>query len=128
MTPATTTPGRWTPATRQTARLLRLIAHLLHARLQALRGRAGRRERSRLWAVQLLKILNVRMVVSGTVPRGSEPALIVANHTSWLDIHVLAAVTGARFVAPAEVRHVPVIGAIAAAAGIFPVSRNSRRD
>jgi 1-acyl-sn-glycerol-3-phosphate acyltransferase len=54
--------------------------------------------------------LNVR--VAGTPVRG-EGVLIVANHTSWLDIVIFSAVQPLSFVAKAEIAHWPFFGTLA---------------
>ena len=60
----------------------------------------------------LLVALGVRVHVRGDVtPR--RPTVLVANHVSWLDIPVLAAVAPVRFVSKAEVGSWPVIGWLA---------------
>jgi 1-acyl-sn-glycerol-3-phosphate acyltransferase len=58
------------------------------------------------------RILDVRIT---TVGRRSDerPLLIVANHTSWLDISVISAVAPVVFVAKREVASWPVVGLLA---------------
>ncbi len=81
------------------------------------------------WARKLLAILRVRVVVHGRPPavRG-EGALIVANHVSWLDIHVLHSLLPTRFVSKAEVRDWPLIGWMAARAGTLYLERGKKSD
>jgi len=66
----------------------------------------------------LLATVGVRVVSRGRPPavRGGG-ALLVANHVSWLDIHVIHSLLPARFVSKAEVRNWPVIGWLADKAG-----------
>ena len=47
----------------------------------------------------------------------------VANHVSWLDIPLIAACETTRFVAKSDVRHWPVAGWLADAAGTFYIRR-----
>ena len=54
--------------------------------------------------------------------------LLAANHISWLDIVVMHAGRHCRFVSKAEVRHWPLIGTLATAAGTLFIERESRRD
>jgi hypothetical protein len=54
--------------------------------------------------------------------------LLVANHISWLDILVLHAARHCRFVSKSDVRHWPLIGTLATAAGTLYIERASRRD
>jgi 1-acyl-sn-glycerol-3-phosphate acyltransferase len=56
------------------------------------------------------------------------PALLVANHISWLDILVMHAARHCRFVSKSDIQHWPLIGALATAAGTLYIERASRRD
>lgn len=58
------------------------------------------------------RLIGVRMNVTGTVAR-DHPVLIVANHTSWLDIPVLSAVAPISFVAKKEVGGWPFVATLA---------------
>ncbi|MFE9656005.1 lysophospholipid acyltransferase family protein [Micromonospora sp. NPDC006431] len=78
------------------------------------------------WARGTLRALGVRLVVRGRAPR--RPALLVANHVSWLDILAVLAVAPARMLAKREVRGWPVVGPLAAAAGAVFVDRSRPRD
>ncbi len=55
---------------------------------------------------QVCRILGVRIEVDGAVAH-DRPVLLVANHTSWLDIPVLSAVAPVSFVAKKEVAGCP---------------------
>lgn len=81
------------------------------------------------WARKLLASLRVRVAVRGRPPavRG-EGALIVANHISWLDIHVLHSLLPSRFVSKAEVRNWPLIGWMAGRAGTLYLERTRKSD
>jgi lyso-ornithine lipid O-acyltransferase len=57
-------------------------------------------------------ILGIRVKVVGTPMRG-HPLLIVANHTSWLDIPIVTSVMSVVFVAKSEVASWPIIGWLA---------------
>ena len=78
-------------------RVLRLACHVLHAVVIAatvlpLLSAAQRRARVRRFSRQLLEILAVRLRVSGEPPRAQDlPAMLVANHVSWLDIFAINA-------------------------------------
>jgi 1-acyl-sn-glycerol-3-phosphate acyltransferase len=104
-------------------RLLRLFGHLLAGSLTVLllfpfldRGERGKRLVR--WAARMLTGLGVRVAVKGRPPavRGGG-ALIVANHVSWLDIHLIHSLLPARFISKAEVRDWPLIGWLADKAG-----------
>jgi 1-acyl-sn-glycerol-3-phosphate acyltransferase len=106
---------------------LRLIAHLawglvLVARLTFgdLRQVAPERLAQR-WSARLLKILGIRVRVEGQPLAGSH--LTAANHISWLDIPVLSALEPTRFISKSEVRHWPIAGSLAVAAGTFFLRR-----
>ena len=124
--------GRLVPRSTHALRMARLVRHLAgvyasavwHApRLEP----AERRELTVRFAREMLDVLQVRLHVRGT-PCGRTPALIVANHVSWLDTYVLNAVAGARFVAKSEVRGWPFFGTIAARFDTFFIVRGSYRD
>ncbi|MEW6585806.1 MAG: lysophospholipid acyltransferase family protein [Nitrospirota bacterium] len=54
--------------------------------------------------------------------------LIVANHTSFLDIFVLSAVFGSVFISKSEVKYYPVIGQIAWLMGVIFLERDSSKE
>ena len=68
-----------------------------------------------MWTAAMLRIFGVRVRISGTVQ--PKPALIVANHISWLDIVVLYSAAKMGFVSKAEVANWPLVGAIARMTG-----------
>ena len=80
----------------------------------------------RQWSARLLAILSVRIEAHGNPPRPGEPAMIVANHVSWLDIIALNAVSTARFVAKSEIRRWPLIGWLVAQGGTIFIERARR--
>jgi 1-acyl-sn-glycerol-3-phosphate acyltransferase len=99
-------------------------AWLLPLKRFATRRWPGQRNRlTRWWMRRLLVILGVRLETAGHA--APPPALIVANHISWLDIPCLLAVTDARFVAKTEVASWPLIGWLAASAGTLFLARGA---
>ena len=89
---------------------------------------AQRRLRVRRFSRQLLGILAVRLKVSGQPPHAHDlPAMLVANHVSWLDIFAINAAHAMRFVAKAEIRRWPVIGWLCGQAGTLFIERAQRR-
>src|SRR5919197_4532299 len=60
----------------------------------------------------LCRLLGIRLHVEGEVVRDA-PVLLIANHSSWLDIPVLAALAPLSFVAKKEVGDWPLISALA---------------
>jgi len=113
-------------------RLLRVIRQLLAglATIVLRFPRLDAREREhcvQAWAAGMLDVLGIGLQVRGEPPaRG--PLLMVCNHISWLDILVLHASRHCRFVSKADVRHWPLIGTMATAAGTLYIERESRRD
>lgn len=80
------------------------------------------------WSRSLLRIVNVRVTRSGTVPSEGFGALVVANHVSWLDIAVLHSQIPCQFVSKAEVAKWPLIGWMANQTGTLFLAREHPRD
>ena len=74
----------------------------------------------------LCKLLGVRLALEGAPPAGA--ALLVANHSSWLDIPVLSAVAPVSFIAKREVGTWPLFGALAKLQSTVFVNRDSRHS
>ncbi|MDD0815927.1 lysophospholipid acyltransferase family protein [Curvibacter sp. HBC28] len=125
-------PVRWARAPRVVWRLLRVLGQVLRGLHTVTRrfptlNEEQRADQVQLWSAQMLQVLGIELRVLGQpVPQG--PALLVSNHISWLDILVLHASRHCRFVSKSEVRHWPLIGPMAAAAGTLFIERASRRD
>ncbi|MFG2127005.1 lysophospholipid acyltransferase family protein [Streptomyces sp. NPDC048751] len=80
----------------------------------------------RWWCRAIVRAAGVRLrVTGGTAPTGG--LLLVANHISWLDIPLLAAVRPARMLAKAEIRQWPIAGALAARGGVVFIDRDRLR-
>lgn len=80
----------------------------------------------RWWCRAIVRAAGVRLRATGaTAPTGG--LLLVANHISWLDIPLLAAVRPARMLAKAEIRQWPVAGALAARGGVVFIDRDRLR-
>ncbi|MGU3540279.1 lysophospholipid acyltransferase family protein [Methylobacterium sp. A54F] len=62
----------------------------------------------------VLRLFGVRVTQSGTPPARGEPALVLANHVSWLDILALGSLRPLSFVAKSEIAGWPVVGLLAA--------------
>jgi lyso-ornithine lipid O-acyltransferase len=69
-------------------------------------------------------IVGVRLRVTGAHPRGH--ALLIANHTSWLDILILGGTLGSAFVSKDELGH-PLIHWLADQNGTVYVRRTHRK-
>ncbi len=112
-------------------RLLRLVLHMLHGLAVVARrfphlDEAQRQARVQAWAQALLAHAGVGLQVRG-VPPAAGPVLLVANHSSWLDIPLLHAARYCRFVSKADVQDWPLVGTLASAAGTLYLARHSRR-
>lgn len=117
---------------RVTLRILQICAHVMvgiflllvsnHRRVRS--GAFGLAARVISWWHQrLLRILNVEVKEFGHRP--SAPALLVANHISWLDVPVIGALVHTSFLSKYEVRQWPVLGWLAATAGTLFIKRGS---
>ncbi|WP_342163277.1 lysophospholipid acyltransferase family protein [Methylobacterium sp. SD21] len=60
-----------------------------------------------------LWLFSVRVTQTGTPPAPDEPALVLANHVSWLDIIAIGSLRPLSFVAKSEIAGWPVIGHLA---------------
>lgn len=77
-------------------------------------GRGRLAGRIPVWFHRLfLRLFSVRVTQSGTPPPPGEPALVLANHVSWLDIVALGSLRPLSFVAKSEIEGWPVIGSLA---------------
>jgi 1-acyl-sn-glycerol-3-phosphate acyltransferase len=79
------------------------------------------------WAARMLQLLGIGLQVRGQPPERG-PMLLVSNHISWLDILVMHAARYCRFVSKSDVKHWPLLGALATGAGTLYIERESRRD
>jgi 1-acyl-sn-glycerol-3-phosphate acyltransferase len=117
---------------RATGRALRAVGHVVRG-LWIIRSEfaqltpAQTQQHVREWSRQMLCIMGVELLVRDTPP-GTGPALLVANHVSWLDILVMNAAHPARFVSKSDVKHWPVLGSLITGAGTLYIERESRRD
>ena len=112
-------------------RLLRAVVHVLHGMLVMTRfptlDEAGRHERIRWWSAGLLRVMGLKLQVSGMPRPGG--ALVVANHVSWLDIAAIhAAAPHARFVSKADVLQWPLLGWLIRNAGTLFIERERKCD
>ena len=113
-------------------RLLCTVLHVAHGMaIVALRWRwldeASRHARIGWWASKLLRLMGIDLRSHGRCSVG--PAMLVANHISWLDILVIHAVCPqARFVSKADVKHWPLLGWLVGAVGTLFIERERKRD
>jgi 1-acyl-sn-glycerol-3-phosphate acyltransferase len=115
-------------------RVLRVCIHLLSglcicALVFPLLDAAGRQQRIQRWSIRLLAICRVQVSIQFHAGmRPAHPALIVANHVSWLDIFVINSLHPCRFVAKSDIRDWPLIGWLCAQAGTIFIARGRVRD
>jgi 1-acyl-sn-glycerol-3-phosphate acyltransferase len=111
-----------------------LALHVASALIQilffAFLNKKIRQKLIRSWANRLLIILQVKVVVSGGVPEilRSNNYLIVSNHISWLDIHVINSIRAQVFVAKSDVADWPIFGWIAKMIGTIFIQREKLSD
>lgn len=79
---------------------------------------------ARWWHKQVLNTLGVKTVIHGT-PSNSA-CLFVANHLSWLDIHLIGSHLPVHFLSKAEVKDWLVFGWLASKAGTLYIQRGSK--
>lgn len=86
-----------------------------------------REMRVQVWSLQFLALWDIHLQVRGQPVRNG-PALMVANHISWLDISVIHAARHCRFVSKSDIRSWPLVGTLASGAGTLYIERTSRKD
>ncbi|WP_411279355.1 lysophospholipid acyltransferase family protein [Gemmatimonas sp.] len=74
----------------------------------------------------VLHLLRIDVRTFGVLPPG--PALLVANHLSWIDIVAMVAHYDCTFVAKDDVREWPVVGVLGEALGVIWIDRRHKRD
>jgi 1-acyl-sn-glycerol-3-phosphate acyltransferase len=84
----------------------------------------------KLWSTLLLKILCIKVVARGNLEffRSEKSFLLVSNHISWLDIHVINAIRPVVFVAKADVSRWPIFGHLAKFLGTIFLNREKLSD
>ena len=79
------------------------------------------------WASKVLQILEIE-VHCNQAPDADFAGLVVSNHLSWLDVLVIQSLMPGVFVAKAEVRYWPLIGAMARNCATIFVDRATARS
>ena len=111
-----------------------LIFHLLLAILKCaifpLLPNKVRKKMVQSWCVRLLRILKVKVIIHGddSTLFGAQPYLLVANHISWLDIHIINSIRPVIFVAKADVSEWPIFGYLANMLGTIFIKREKLSD
>jgi 1-acyl-sn-glycerol-3-phosphate acyltransferase len=126
--------GNTTGVATRACRLLRVGLHIAHGIATATLlfpwlPQAKRTAHVQRWSARLLHILAIRLVIDDAPTSDSiSPAMIVANHISWLDVYALNAVCPSRFVAKSEIRAWPLLGWFSRCAGTLFIERARSRD
>lgn len=124
-------PGATAGAVRAVLRLTTALALVLFAvpAAPAVRLLPARPRRAlvRAWSAALVRSMGIRITVHGT-PGPDGGRLIVANHVSWLDVPLVAAVLPSRMLAKSEIGGWPVLGPLAARAGTLFIERDRIRS
>lgn len=79
---------------------------------------------TRWWHQRVLRALGIKLSIHGTA--ADSATLFVANHLSWLDIHLIGSHLPVRFLSKAEVKDWPVFGWLASRAGTLYIPRGSK--
>lgn len=87
----------------------------------------GRTHLQRAYCRLALRVLGVRITVSGSPIRNLRGVLVVSSHVSWLDIFAIGAVLPGSFVARADMFSGPATGIVARILQIIPIERTSLR-
>ena len=83
----------------------------------------------RWWCKKLLAVFNIKVMVTGDIPRADlTHAMIIANHISWVDIHVLNSILPLRFIAKSDIIHWPIFGFFAKRVNTLFVERAKKQD
>jgi 1-acyl-sn-glycerol-3-phosphate acyltransferase len=116
----------------QTLRVAAVIAVVLFSLISLLflpvLGRKGRNWLTRAIFRGVLLAMGVRLAVNGRIPGPGRGALVVNNHTSWLDIVAVNAVRPMRAVAKKDIASWPVLGWLVSAARSVYVDREHIRS
>ena len=76
------------------------------------------------WHKRILVALGIKISIHGTP--SDNTTLFIANHLSWLDIHLIGSHLPVRFLSKAEVKNWPVFGWLASKAGTLYIPRGSK--
>jgi 1-acyl-sn-glycerol-3-phosphate acyltransferase len=78
------------------------------------------------WSIWVSRTLGLKIAIQGQIDPEMKSALIVANHSSWLDIVVINSIQPAAFIAKAEIEKWPVVGLLVARSGTLFIERGKR--
>ncbi|MER6998213.1 lysophospholipid acyltransferase family protein [Streptomyces sp. NPDC000410] len=144
-TPRWPAAGRLTAVARLIAGMAAVLAGVVLSPLAIPLSPAGRARLASLWSRTVIRAFGVRIRIVGEIPAPTPPrrlgpvrdvasrpgkavgTLVVANHISWLDIPLVAAVLPGRMLAKREVRQWPVLGPLAGFGGTLFLDRDRLR-
>ncbi len=119
---------------RASVRLIRLTVWFAYMALKAIRGTrkldfwtgaSASAAYAKEWSLGVLRILNLRIEVIGTLPEDRD-LLVVSNHLGYVDVVVHGALTGLRFAPKKEIRSWPLIGSFVGLSRPVWIDRSSR--
>lgn len=113
-------------ALRVAARLMLVLLLVVALPLLALPG-PGRSHIGRAFCRLMLRVVGVRITVSGGPIRNLRGVLVVSGHVSWVDVFAIGAVLPGSFVARADLIGWPAIGVVARFLKVIPIDRASLR-
>jgi 1-acyl-sn-glycerol-3-phosphate acyltransferase len=115
-------------------KIIFLVSHVLSACVQCLvLPVLPYSARSRLvhwWSKNLLAIFSIDLIVHGPQElfTHKKSSLVVSNHISWIDIHVINAISPVIFVAKSDVASWPIFGWVARKIGTIFIVREKLSD
>lgn len=117
---------------RRSIRIARLVLHialgiLLAGLIFPLLSASTRDRLISRWSRHLLGVLGVQLRAD-PAPNLTQGALLLCNHISWLDIHVILAARQVHFVAKSEIRDWPLFGWLAVRTRTLFIERARRAD
>lgn len=83
------------------------------------------------WCQHLLSAFNIRIKYTGDIPQNRHTlknAMVIVNHISWADIHVITSLLPVRFIAKYEISTWPIFGYLATKANALFIDRAKRYD
>ena len=112
-------------------RLLRMTSHVFKGvwlAVLVIPKAPAEQQRARIqaWSQEFLRVVGIELRCQGQALGAAK--LVVANHVSWLDIVAVNAVHPVRFVGKADLKHWPLVGQLATAAGTLYIERERKRD
>ena len=90
-------------------------------------GSTSKKQHIQRWSRRLLRIFGIELQVNNADIFSSASFLLVSNHVSWMDIHVINSFKPIRFVAKSEVAKWPIFGWMAKQLGTVFIRRDSPR-